>query len=112
MSIRKAIRKYCLWCCNNQKNEVLLCPDKSCSLWGYRTSTTKEHKLSSLKAIKARCRDCLPEGRNSVKNCEDIECALHPYRLGKNPFRKKRIYSEEEKRALRERLNKAREYGF
>jgi hypothetical protein len=32
----KKIRKYCLWCCNGQKNEVELCPSLECSLYQYR----------------------------------------------------------------------------
>jgi len=32
----KQIKKYCLWCCNEQINEVKLCPDKICPLWPYR----------------------------------------------------------------------------
>jgi len=32
----KAIRKYCLWCSNNQPKEIRLCPSKDCSLYRYR----------------------------------------------------------------------------
>jgi len=32
----KDIRKYCLWCMNNQENEVSLCPSKECSLFLYK----------------------------------------------------------------------------
>ena len=33
----KAIRKKCLDCCCNQRNEVDLCPAYTCPLWPYRT---------------------------------------------------------------------------
>lgn len=32
----KAIRKYCLWCVNEQVIEVRLCPSEDCPLWIYR----------------------------------------------------------------------------
>jgi hypothetical protein len=35
-STLKHIRSYCLWCCNNQKYEVRLCPAVRCPLWVYR----------------------------------------------------------------------------
>lgn len=34
----KAIRDYCLWCCNDQLQEVRLCPAQNCPLWPYRFS--------------------------------------------------------------------------
>jgi hypothetical protein len=108
MSITKNIRDYCLWCCNGQKKEVVLCPDESCSLWTFRISSISGHPFSSLKAIKARCKDCKPESRDDVKDCEDVKCPLHLYRLGKNPYRKKKIYTDEEKRDIAKRLKEAR----
>jgi len=30
------IRRYCLWCCVNNKKEVRLCPSESCPLYLYR----------------------------------------------------------------------------
>ncbi len=33
----KAIRHYCLWCCNGSSQEVKLCPSKDiCALWPFR----------------------------------------------------------------------------
>ena len=32
----KHIRSYCLWCCNDQRNEVRLCTAVQCPLWMYR----------------------------------------------------------------------------
>lgn len=91
MTMRQAIRKYCLWCCDGQSNEVELCIDKTCSLWGYRLNKRIKdypYKLTSLKAIKIKCKDCQLENRNDVKNCGYSNCHLYPFRLGKNPNRK------------------------
>jgi len=30
-----AIKKYCYWCSNNQRNEVKLCIDKTCVFYSY-----------------------------------------------------------------------------
>ena len=32
----KALRSYCLWCCNGQSYEVKLCPSDGCPIWDYR----------------------------------------------------------------------------
>lgn len=46
----KRIRAYCLWCCNNQKNEVKLCPAVKCPLWVYRFGK-RPQKASDLSKI-------------------------------------------------------------
>lgn len=60
-----------------------------------------------LKAIRAKCLDCVYDA-HEVKLCPSTDCALHPYRFGKNPFRTKRVLTEEQKDAAKERLAKAR----
>ena len=35
-SVLKAIRKYCLWCCNGSSAEVAACPRQECSLHEFR----------------------------------------------------------------------------
>ena len=35
-NVLKQIKRYCLWCCNEQPNEIKLCADKLCPLWPYR----------------------------------------------------------------------------
>lgn len=57
-----------------------------------------------VKAIRAKCLDCCGGSSDEVKQCPCESCALHPFRLGKNPYRAKREYSEEEKAALTARL--------
>ncbi len=32
----KAIREYCLWCCNGNTKEVRECPIRECVLWPFR----------------------------------------------------------------------------
>lgn len=61
--------------------------------------------LSPLKAIRAKCLDC-SYTRTEVKLCPVTDCPLYPYRFGKNPYRKKRKYSEEEREELRQRFTK------
>lgn len=63
---------------------------------------------SPLKAIRAKCMDCCCEQRGEVKLCSVEDCPLHPFRFGKNPFRTKRVHTEEQRKVLAERLAKAR----
>lgn len=64
--------------------------------------------LTPIKAIKAKCLDCCCGQRDEVKNCPSKSCPLWMYRLGKNPNRKRRSLTEEQKIAAKERLAKAR----
>lgn len=34
----KAIKKYCIECCEGSKNEVILCPSDDCVFWPFRKS--------------------------------------------------------------------------
>lgn len=77
----KAVRRYCLSCCNGSSNEVKLCPAKSCPLWplrhGHRPNVEDRAAVadrqlyplerdlmgatfqgSALRAIRLRCIDC------------------------------------------------------
>ena len=65
--------------------------------------------MSVLKAIRAKCLDCCGGSPAEVRECEIDHCALHPFRMGKNPFRKKRELSDEQREALAERLAAARQ---
>lgn len=62
-----------------------------------------------LKAIQVFCIECCGGNKNYVKECCSPKCALYDYRLGKNPNRKIREYTEEEKQELRDRVRRARE---
>ena len=63
---------------------------------------------SPLKAIRAHCLDCCYDSAAEVKLCPVEECRLHPFRFGKNPFRAKRAYTDEERAVMSERLRAAR----
>lgn len=56
------------------------------------------------RAIKLKCLDCSTYNINEIKECPVKECPLYPFRLGKNPFRKKKELSEEERHKLSERM--------
>lgn len=85
----RSIRKYCLWCCIDSKEEIKLCPIFNCSLHAYRLGKRNSEPASTpVKAIRMTCLDCSVYSPSEVKNCEHTDCSLFPYRLGKNPNRK------------------------
>lgn len=51
-SIRKPIRRYCLWCCLGRSNEAKLCPSTGCPLYGYR-SGRREKSVTTPKQLAA-----------------------------------------------------------
>lgn len=63
---------------------------------------------SPLKAIREKCKDCCGNSAQEVKLCPVKSCKNWPYRFGKNPFRKKRELTDEQRLAMAERLEKAR----
>lgn len=110
----KAIRRYCLWCCNGSTLEVNLCPAKACPLWTFRfgrkptanllaqvggqlmypledpTKVADFHKNGGtrLDAMRHRCIDCSGGSMSKVRDCRHVSCHLHPFRLRENPNRK------------------------
>lgn len=64
---------------------------------------------SPIKAIRAKCLDCCCDSSNEVRMCTITDCPLYPFRFGKNPYRTKREYTEEQRAVMVERLRKARE---
>jgi hypothetical protein len=82
----QVIRKYCLWCCNGQSREVLLCPSTDCSLYNYRLGKRENpDNTTACKAIRGRCVDCI--GKVTTKSCKFTECLIYAFRQGKNPNR-------------------------
>lgn len=67
-----------------------------------------EEITSPLMAIKQYCYECSGENRAEVKRCSSETCPLKPFRTGRNPFRKTRQLTEEEREAAAKRLEKAR----
>jgi hypothetical protein len=63
-----------------------------------------------VKAIRENCIQCI--GSKSIKeveNCGGEEtCPLYPFRFGKNPYRTKRVMSDEHKLKLVEAMKNAR----
>jgi len=67
------------------------------------------YQKSPLKAIKHKCLyDCCAGDSKSLKECNATDCFLYPFRFGKNPFRTKRVLSEEQKAKMRDLLLKSR----
>lgn len=64
--------------------------------------------VSPLKSIRKFCLECVGSS-NEVKRCSAEKCCLFPYRFGKNPFTKRREYTDEQKAELAERMKIARE---
>lgn len=60
-----------------------------------------------LKAIREKCLDCSFTWKEVVL-CPCTDCSLWPYRRGKNPYRIKRVVSEEQRKAAGDRFAKAR----
>lgn len=61
-----------------------------------------------MKAIRRKCLDCCLGSANEVKLCVSKTCSLYPYRFGKDPRRKPRVYTEEQKEILVKRLQGGR----
>ena len=86
MTPLKAIRRHCLWCANDQVQEVNLCPAVECPLHAYRFGKMPEiQNPSPLGAIRKRCLDCVAGSYQEVATCATISCTLHMFRFGKNP---------------------------
>lgn len=60
-----------------------------------------------VKAIRAKCLDCCCNQVKEVELCEMTDCALHPFRFGKNPYRAKREYTEEQLERKRKAIDAA-----
>lgn len=64
---------------------------------------------SPLKAIRAKCFDCCGGKYNEIRECSAKNCPLYNYRFGKNPNRKKRVLTPEQKEKMLESLRKGKE---
>ena len=61
-----------------------------------------------MKVIRLKCLDCSGGSSREVEHCPITDCQLYPFRFGKNPYRKRRVLSEEQRHVMAERLRKAR----
>lgn len=62
-------------------------------------------QTNPVKVIREKCIDCCCGSVYEVAKCTAEKCPLHPWRMGKNPYRKARALTDEQKAAMRERLN-------
>jgi len=53
-----------------------------------------------LKSIRKFCLNCVGNSAREVELCTDLQCPLYPYRFGRDPRRKPRKLSEEQKASL------------
>ena len=72
---------------------------------GYREADIS----TPMKAIRPKCLDCSGGSADNVKHCTISDCPLYPMRSGKNPFRKPRQLTEEQRQVMANRLRHARE---
>ena len=63
--------------------------------------------FTPLEAIKMKCLDCMGGMKNEAKLCPITDCPLYTYSFGKNPYRAKSEYTEDEKAAMVERHRNA-----
>lgn len=64
--------------------------------------------MTPMQAIKAKCLDCNCGQVKEIKLCTETNCPLHAFRLGKNPNRKAREYTPEEKAKLAARFDSSK----
>ncbi len=66
-------------------------------------------RMSPLKALRARCIDCCGGSPHEVRLCVAVTCPSWPFRMGANPFRTKRVLSDEERARNAAQLRRARQ---
>ena len=104
----KSIRKKCLDCLPDNRNEIRNCKNIDCFLHEYRMGRKPvKKKFTPVKAIRKYCLWCMNNNRNEVILCIDKHCPLYPFRLGKNP-NIKRIITDTQKKLAGERLEKSK----
>lgn len=73
-------------------------------------SNTEEKKIETnpVKVIRLKCLDCCCGSAKEVALCPAKDCPSWEWRFGKNPYRKTKAMTAEEKEALTMRLAEAR----
>ena len=61
-----------------------------------------------LRALRERCIDCCCFQPAEVRRCVSVDCPSWPFRMGTNPFREKRVLTDEQKAEMAKRLIEAR----
>lgn len=92
---------------NEKLNEMELDTELDTELEDTEAEEENTKVMTPMKAIRAKCLDCCGGQYSEVKMCPCTNCPLYDFRLGKNPNRKPRNLTEEQREALRERARKA-----
>lgn len=61
-------------------------------------------KMNPMKVIRKHCLSCCCESPKEVRLCPVVKCHLHPYRMGKNPFRKSKVLTDEQRNEMVDRI--------
>ncbi len=69
-----------------------------------------ERSNNPIKRIREYCIQCVADQPKEVELCPITDCPLYDFRFGTNPYRAKRVVSEEQKAALRSRMENVRKY--
>ena len=71
----------------------------------FEAFNVNSEEVSPLQAIKRKCLyDCCAGDTTEYRECKNKSCWLYPFRLGHNPYRKKKDYTDEELKIMRERI--------
>lgn len=92
---------------NEKLNEMELDSDIDTEFEDTEIEEGNTKAITPMKAIRAKCLDCCGGQYSEVKQCPCTNCPLYDFRLGKNPNRKPRNLTDEQREALRERARKA-----
>lgn len=92
---------------NEMENEMELDTEIDAEIENTDPEDGNSKTMTPMKAIRAKCLDCCGGQYSEVKLCPATNCPLYDFRLGKNPNRKPRNLTEEQREALRERARKA-----
>jgi len=66
--------------------------------------TSEKVVTNPLKAIRKNCIECSGGSYLEVELCPCTTCPMYPFRFGKNPYRAKRVLTEEQKADIASRL--------
>lgn len=69
---------------------------------------TELNTSSPLKAIKSFCYQCCGYSSQEVKKCTASNCPLYKYRFGRGKTKSKKEYTDEEREAMKQRMERAR----
>ena len=67
-----------------------------------------ERSNNPIKRIREYCIQCVADQPREVELCPITDCPLYDFRFGANPYRTKRVVSEEQKEAFRSRMENYR----